>query len=110
VIFEFIIITTYIIKFFIYLCSKLVLSFRATFCFTNPDTTPSQLLRISEGLLVFQWVHCNWISFKCVRFQVLTVAIPKNPVFWVKKPCSLIDVYRRIRGACYLYLQGRRWK
>jgi hypothetical protein len=29
--------TTYIIKISFYLCSKIFLSFRATFCFTNPD-------------------------------------------------------------------------
>jgi hypothetical protein len=45
----------YIIKFSTYLFPKSFLSFRATFCFTNPDyrlirTTP-QLIRIREGLL-----------------------------------------------------------
>jgi hypothetical protein len=46
-----------IIKFSIYLCSKLFSSCRVIFCFTKPDyrwiqiTSPPKLLRISEGLL-----------------------------------------------------------
>jgi hypothetical protein len=49
--------STYIIKFSIYLRSKFILSFRPTFCVTNPDnclirmTSPPKLIRISEGLL-----------------------------------------------------------
>jgi hypothetical protein len=27
-------------------------------------------------------------------------------VFWVVAPCSLVDVYRRFRGACCLHNQG----
>jgi hypothetical protein len=41
---------TYIITFSIYSCLNF-LSFRATFCFTNPDDLSPQLLRISEGWL-----------------------------------------------------------
>jgi hypothetical protein len=42
----------------------------------------------------------------CVRFQVLTAASMKMAVFWVVAPCSLAEVYRRFRGACFLRLQG----
>jgi hypothetical protein len=40
-----------------------------------------------------------------VRFQVLTAASMKMAVFWVVAPCSLVEVYRRFRGACYLHHQ-----
>jgi hypothetical protein len=29
-------------------------------------------------------------------------------VFWVVAPCSLVEVYRRFRGACCLHHQGDR--
>jgi hypothetical protein len=35
-----------------------------------------------------------------VRFEVLTAASMKMTVFWVVAQCSLVDVYRRFRGAC----------
>jgi hypothetical protein len=41
-----------------------------------------------------------------VRFQVLTAASKKMAVFWVVVPCSLVEVYRRFRGACCLHRQG----
>jgi hypothetical protein len=34
-----------------------------------------------------------------VRFQVLTEASMKMAVFWVIAQCSLVEVYRRFRGA-----------
>jgi tryptophan-rich sensory protein len=34
-----------------------------------------------------------------VRFEVLTAASMKMVVFWFVAPCSLVEVYRRIRGA-----------
>jgi hypothetical protein len=43
-----------------------------------------------------------------VRFEVLTVANMKMAVFWVVVPCSLVDVYRRLRGTCCLHHQGDR--
>jgi hypothetical protein len=43
-----------------------------------------------------------------VRFQVLTAASMKMAVFWVVAPCSLVEVYRRFRGACCLHHQGDR--
>jgi hypothetical protein len=40
----------------------------------------------------------------CVRFQILTVASLKMTVFWDVAPRSLVEVYRRIRGAyCLRY-------
>jgi hypothetical protein len=39
-----------------------------------------------------------------VRFQVLTTATMKMVVFWVIAPCSLVEVYRRFRGACSIAL------
>jgi hypothetical protein len=30
----------------------------------------------------------------------------KMAVFWAVTPCSLVEVYRRFRGACYLHHQG----
>jgi hypothetical protein len=32
----------------------------------------------------------------------------KMAVFWVLAPCSLVEVYRRFRGACCLHHQGDR--
>jgi hypothetical protein len=43
-----------------------------------------------------------------VRFQVLTAASMKMTVFWDIAPCSLVEVYRRFRGACCLHHQGDR--
>jgi hypothetical protein len=34
-----------------------------------------------------------------VRFEVLTAASIKMTVFWVAAPCSLVEFYRRYRGA-----------
>jgi hypothetical protein len=33
----------------------------------------------------------------------------KMAVFWVIAPCSLVQVYRRFRGACCLHHQGYRF-
>jgi hypothetical protein len=41
-----------------------------------------------------------------VRFQVLTAASMKMAVFWIVAACSLVQVYRRFRGACCLRHQG----
>jgi hypothetical protein len=35
-----------------------------------------------------------------VRFQVLTMASMKMAVFWVAVLCTLVEVYRSVRGAC----------
>jgi hypothetical protein len=44
---------------------------------------------------------CPYLS-AYLRFQVLTAASMKMAVFWVVAPCSLVEVYRRFRGACCL--------
>jgi hypothetical protein len=44
-----------------------------------------------------------------VRFQVLTAAGMKVIAFWDVAPCSLVEVYQRFRGACWLYRQGYDW-
>jgi hypothetical protein len=44
---------------------------------------------------------------KMVGFEVLTAVSTKMAVFWVVAPCSLVDVYRRFRGPCFLHHQGR---
>jgi hypothetical protein len=41
-----------------------------------------------------------------VRFQVLTAASMMMVVFWVVAPCSLVEFYRRFKGACCLHHQG----
>jgi hypothetical protein len=41
-----------------------------------------------------------------VRFEVLKAASVKTAVFWIVEPCSLVEVYRRFRGACCLHHQG----
>jgi hypothetical protein len=47
-------------------------------------------------------------GIKMMRFQVLMAASMKMTVFWVVAPCSLVEVYRRLRGACCLHHQGDR--
>jgi hypothetical protein len=37
-----------------------------------------------------------------VRFEVLTAVSTRMAVFWVVAPCSLVEVYQRFRGPCYL--------
>jgi hypothetical protein len=46
------------------------------------------------------------ISYKKVKFEVITAANMKMAVFWVVDPCSLVEVYRRFRGACCLNHHG----
>jgi hypothetical protein len=41
-----------------------------------------------------------------VRFQVLTAASMKMRTFYHIAPCSLVEVYRKFRGACCLRHQG----
>jgi hypothetical protein len=38
-----------------------------------------------------------------VGFEVITVVSTKMAVFWVVGPCSLVEVYQRFRGDCYLH-------
>jgi hypothetical protein len=41
-----------------------------------------------------------------MRFQFLTAVSLKMAVFWDVAPCSLVEVYRRFRGAYCLHHQG----
>jgi hypothetical protein len=41
------------------------------------------------------------LSYGIVRFQVFTAASMKMAAFWDVAPCSLVEVYRRFRRACY---------
>jgi hypothetical protein len=41
-----------------------------------------------------------------VRFKFLTAASMKMTVFWIAAPCSLVEVCRCFRDACYLHYQG----
>jgi hypothetical protein len=44
-----------------------------------------------------------WAYVYGVKFQAASM---KMAVFWDVVACSLVEVYRRFRGACYLSLQG----
>jgi hypothetical protein len=50
-----------------------------------------------------QKLHIFQTSITVVRFQVLTAASMKMAVFWVLVPCSLVELYRRFRGAFCLH-------
>jgi hypothetical protein len=45
-----------------------------------------------------------------VRFLILNAAIMKVTIFWDFAPCSLVEAYRRFRGACFLHRQGTRFR
>jgi hypothetical protein len=42
------------------------------------------------------------LQLMIVRFEVITAADMKMSVFWIAVPCSLIQIYRHFKGACYL--------
>jgi hypothetical protein len=44
-------------------------------------------------------------TWSVVGFEVLTAVSTKMAVFWVLAPCSLVEVYQRFRGPCYLHHQ-----
>jgi hypothetical protein len=46
------------------------------------------------------------VEFWRVRCEVLTASSLKMAVLWDVAPCSLVDVYRRLRGACCVRHQG----
>jgi hypothetical protein len=59
-----------------------------------------------ENLLEIRMVVIYNANIICrVRFQVLMAASIKMAVFWVVAPCSLVEVYRRFRGASCLHHQ-----
>jgi hypothetical protein len=51
------------------------------------------------------YLHDGYIV-KRVRYEVLTAANIKMAVFWVVAQCSLVEIYRRFRGAYCLRHQG----
>jgi hypothetical protein len=61
-------------------------------------------------LLKFKWA----VLLKCLRNasekqnarEAVLSEHPKTTVFWVVAPCSLVEVYRRFRGACCLHHHG----
>jgi hypothetical protein len=95
---------------------------RRNFCSYIQDHTASrpgspQLIspwkrQISDGLQ-----NSIWKSFKSVlpkacnnelhflRFRVFMAASIKMAVFWIVAPRSLVEIYRRFRGACNLQHQ-----
>jgi hypothetical protein len=44
-------------------------------------------------------------GFNWAGFEVLTAVNTKMAVFWVVVPCSLVEVYQRLRGPCCLHHQ-----
>jgi hypothetical protein len=59
---------------------------------------------ISTHLITMQYfisdVFGRRTSQEQVRFEVIAAVSMKMAVFWVVAPCSLVEVYRRFRGAC----------
>jgi hypothetical protein len=49
---------------------------------------------------------CDHLFIYMVRFQVRMAASMKMTVFWDVAPCSLVEMYRRIRDAYCLHHQG----
>jgi hypothetical protein len=45
-----------------------------------------------------------------VRFQLITAASMKIRTFWNVASCSLVGLYRRLRGVYCLHNQGDEWK
>jgi hypothetical protein len=58
----------------------------------------------SQKIWRLAWKLWNHLIY--VRFQVFMAASIKTAVFWVAAPCSVVKVYRRFRGACWLHHQG----
>jgi hypothetical protein len=46
------------------------------------------------------------VHFNPVSSQLMLFTSMKMTVFWDTAPCSLVEVYRRFRGALYLHHQG----
>jgi hypothetical protein len=39
----------------------------------------------------------------CIPRAGFEITVPLMAVFWVVEPCSLVEVYQRFRGPCYLH-------
>jgi hypothetical protein len=67
-----------------------------------------QLELLEEDFALYRLI-CDCYPLQCytryilVRFQVLAAESMK--IFWDVAPCSLVEVYRRFRGACCLHHQ-----
>jgi hypothetical protein len=70
-------------------------------------------LRLQIQIQIF--IKHNFLSLRCffykstkvlMIFKVLTEASVKMVVFWPFAPCTLVEVYRRFRGACCLNPSG----
>jgi hypothetical protein len=74
---------------------------------------PRLLLQLLTGVVeehALWWYLAElWVIQRCC-FSHIGYIQPnvnmKMPVFWVVAPRSLVEFYRRFRGACYLYYQG----
>jgi hypothetical protein len=58
-----------------------------------------------QVIMMMPIIRISEATRNSVRFQVLTAA-SKKTVFWLVAPCSLVEVYRRFRGACYVHHHG----
>jgi hypothetical protein len=80
-----------------------------SFCATVVSSslaTRVTLTRVSRGC--WESLTRGWTCFLFYFCTVvrLTAANMKMAVFWVVTPCSLVEVYQRFRGTCYLRHQG----
>jgi hypothetical protein len=55
---------------------------------------------------MIEYFHCKQSLGFSLIFRVFTAASMKIAVFLVVAPCSLVEVYRRFRGACCLHHEG----
>jgi hypothetical protein len=65
---------------FPFICVLNFLSFRATFCFTNPDDLCPQLLRIIEGLLLYYmyiYIYLIMVRWKMCIQDILSSEIQR---------------------------------
>jgi hypothetical protein len=74
---------------------------------TITDILRENYVRVTLRLLSGSVESYSGKSIKVsVRFQVLTAVSTKMAVFWVVKPCSLVEAYRHFKGVSCLHYQG----
>jgi hypothetical protein len=76
-----------------------VKSFKGQF---KPVGQSAMAKQINTGIFYYRNKYFN----KCVRFEVLTAVSTKIAVFWVVALCSLVEVYQRFKGPCWLHHHG----